>query len=408
MAVAQGARSATRDAATQAPAGDAVRPATLDPALAESAVARLLWQGLPVLLAVVDAEGRLGATNPVWQALLGLPARQLHGQAVVGLVHADDQAATRRWLRRVFGGGGPATLDARWRRADGGHLRLHWRLALRDGLGCAVGQPWPVPGTSPLLHDAVHARQVRQHSLRSVARLTSGVSHDFNNLLQVLRNTLELIHQRPGDAPQVAARAMSALGIVERGAQMSTQLLAFAGALRLAPQAVEVAPLVQRLQGRLLALLHPHTTLQLQMPAEGALATADLAQLEQALLNLVRNAADAMPQGGRLAIHLGRAHVQDDPELATGDYITIDVHDSGAGMHAAVRDRAVEPFFTTKAPGRGRGLGLSQVHGFAQQCGGTVRLQPPGGGMSRREGGSGQPGTHCVRLLLPAAAETRP
>ena len=434
--------------------------ALADAARHDGAMAQLLWCGLPQLLAVLEVNGRLRAVNPAWQHLLGLDAQQLRGQSFLGLVHADDQAAALQWLHRVTSGAGPAGFDGRWHCADGDHLQIHWTLALRDGLVCAAGLPaqaraWPnlgagrpgavaeagtartagLAGTArkspydphdphdphdpadpadpadlaaklPTVSDACAApavaaqavaAQARHQTLRTVARLTGGLSHNFNNLLQVLRNTLELIQQRPNEPRQVAAWAASALRIVDRGAQVTAQLLAFAGTQRLTPQTVQVAALLQGMHAGLLHLLGPQTPLQLELPAGGALATADAAQLELAVLNLARNAHDAMPQGGRLTISLSRAHVEDDPELATGDYVCIQVGDTGAGMSETVRQRAFEPFFTTKALGRGNGLGLSQVYGFAQQIGGAVRIDSHPAG----------PGT-CVRLMLPAAALAPP
>lgn len=238
--------------------------------------------------------------------------------------------------------------------------------------------------------------QAQQQTLRSVARLSSGLSHDFNNLLQVLRSTLELIQQRPGEPGQVAEWAASALRMVDRGAHLTARLLAFTGTQRLSPQTVQVQSLLQSLQGQLQARLGPHNQLQLDPAADTVLATADAGQLEQAVLNLALNAIDAMQEGGKLTITPGRMHVEDDPELATGDYISIDVSDTGTGMTRTVRERAFEPFFTTKALGRGSGLGLSQVYGFMRQTGGAVRILAP----------AGQGCT--VRLLLPAAAAPLP
>ena len=358
-----------------------------------AAMAQLAWSALPQLLAVVDPDGRLGATNPSWQRLLGLQAADLRGRSLASLAHPDDQADARRWLRQVISGGGPAGFTGRWRDASGGHMRLQWTLALRDGLACAIGEPARDPAAPGA---GVIAAQARQQTLRSVARLTSDLTHNFNNLLQVLRNTLELIQQRPGDPCQVAGWAGSALRIVDRGALLTGQLMSFAATEGLTPQTVDVAAVLRSLRGRLDGLLGPDITLRLDVPADGTLATGDASQLERAVLNLVLNAVDAMPRGGELAITVGRTHVEEDLELATGDYVALDVRDSGAGMSRTVRDRAFEPFFTTKAIGRGRGLGLSQVYGFAQAIGGTLRLEAP------------QASGNTVRLFMPAVAAPTP
>jgi len=403
-------------------------PALTDAARHDQAMAQRLWCSLPQLLAVLEVNGRLRAVNPAWRHLLGFDAQQLRGQSFLSLAHADDQTGAQQWWRRVTSGGGPAGFHGRWRRADGDHLQVHWTLAWRDGLAFAAGLPaqalaWPNGGggrpaaglaagvertpsadpapTPPIFGDdnttAAVAEQVRQQLLRTVARLTGGLSHDFNNLLQVLRNALELIQQRPTEPRQVAAWAASALRIVDRGAQLTAQALAFAGTQRLTPQTVQVGALLQGMQARLQQLLGPQTSLRLELPPDGALATGDAAQLELAVHNLALNARGAMPQGGRLTIALARAHVEEDHELATGDYVCIEVVDTGTGMSETVRARAFEPFFTTQALGRGSGLGLSQVYGFAQQIGGAVRID------------NHRPGQGCtVRLMLPAAAPAVP
>jgi signal transduction histidine kinase len=387
-----------------------LRPSTTVPPV--TAMALLMWQAAPQLQAVLDSDGRIAASNPAWQRLLGWDAAALRGRLLPSLVHGDDQAAARRWLQRVIDGAGPGSFTGRLRCADAHHLRLQWTAVLRDGLLCATGQPAAdvdhvdAAGESP---GAVQPVAASRQTLRGLARLTSGMSHEVNNLLQVLRNTLELIRQRPGEPRQVAGWAASALRFVDRGSDLTAQLVAFAGAQRLAPQTVAVAALLQGLRDRLQLLLGPRIALELDLPEQGGLASGDAAQLELAVLSLARNAADAMPRGGRLRIALGRVQVEEDAELATGEYVTIDIRDSGAGMTEAVRERAFEPFFTTRALGRGRGLGLSAVHGFLQQIGGAVRLLPaePAGG---RPGGpaAGQAAGQTVRLLLPAAVLPAP
>ena len=174
------------------------------------------------------------------------------------------------------------------------------------------------------------------------------------------------------------------------------------GDQRLTPQTVQVSALLQGMHARLPHLLGPPTPLRLDLPPDGALATGDAAQLELAvlnlaLLNLALTARGAMPQGGHLTIGVGRAHVEDGHKLATGDYICIEVGDTGTGRSETVCAGAIKPFFTTTALGRGSGLGLSQVYGVAQQIGGAVRID------------SHRAGHRCtVRLTLPAAAPAPP
>jgi signal transduction histidine kinase/ActR/RegA family two-component response regulator len=231
------------------------------------------------------------------------------------------------------------------------------------------------------------ARQGQKMQL--IGQLAGGVAHDFNNLLTVIIGNIEAAQRRLTERdPEVAARITQALRGAERAATLTQRLLAFARQQPLAPTAVDVNRLIATMSDLI------RRTLGAQIAIETVLAgglwrtKCDANQLEAALLNLVVNARDAMPEGGKLTIESANAYLDQDyadrhEEVAPGQYVMIAVTDTGSGMPREVIERAFDPFFTTKAPGHGTGLGLSMVYGFVKQSGGHVKIySEPGHGTS--------------------------
>jgi len=224
------------------------------------------------------------------------------------------------------------------------------------------------------------ARQAlaRAQKLEAVGKLTGGVAHDFNNILHIISANVQLILR--ADASH-RKRLLSILDAVERGAKLAGQLLAFARRQPLHPTEVRVDQLLERMDSLVLRAAGDQITLEKRIPPELWPVLVDPNQLENVLLNLVINARDAMEGQGRIVLELGNAHVDGDPALAPGDYVTVAVADTGHGMPQEVMEHAFEPFFTTKPEGKGTGLGLSMAHGFARQSGGDIRLaSTPGKG----------------------------
>src|SRR3984893_8252310 len=221
--------------------------------------------------------------------------------------------------------------------------------------------------------DQLHQAQ----KMEALGQLTGGISHDFNNLLTAVIGNLELAQQRSRGDPQIAGVLQAALGAAERGTSLIQDLLTFARRKPLHPRAVDVSAVVDDAEKILKQTISPD--IRLLILAERGLRPAwvDPNQLELAILNLALNARDAMPNGGSLQIACENRRVaagNTSPDLATGDYVVVTVTDTGAGMSAATLAHAFEPFFTTKEVGRGSGLGLSMVQGFAGQSGGAVEL----------------------------------
>ena len=229
-------------------------------------------------------------------------------------------------------------------------------------------------------------RLLHAQRLEALGQLTSGVAHDFNNLLMVISGNLQMLGDVAADRPAALALSRQAINAAERGAMLTRKLLAFARKQPLNADTVDLNHLVTEFRDLVQRTFGEQVSLQLKLEPALPIVVADAAQLETALLNLALNARDAMPQGGVLVLETAEAdfdaaHPPRDPDLEPGRYACLRVADSGAGMTPEVLARAIEPFFTTKGAGKGSGLGLSMVYGFARQSGGTLTLSSePGRG----------------------------
>jgi signal transduction histidine kinase/ActR/RegA family two-component response regulator len=235
----------------------------------------------------------------------------------------------------------------------------------------------------------VTARKRAEEALRqaqkieAVGQLTGGVAHDFNNLLAVVIGNLELLRKHVPDDPRTARLLDSALQAAQRGAALTHRMLAFARRQELKPEPVDVPDLVRGMTDLLQRSIGPMVRIETRFPLGLSRARVDANQLELALLNLVVNARDAMPDGGTITVAAQEKAIGPENEsgLTEGAYVCLSVTDTGQGMDEATLAQAMEPFFTTKGIGKGTGLGLSMVHGLAAQSGGRLLLtSAPGQG----------------------------
>jgi PAS domain S-box-containing protein len=242
---------------------------------------------------------------------------------------------------------------------------------------------------------AAEEQLIQAQKMESVGQLTGGIAHDFNNMLTVITGTIEILADGVKHDPALASIVRMIDDAADRASQLTANLLAFARKQPLRPRETDVNALVEEV----VQLLSP--TLGRQIEIETALsdqawpALIDRGQLSSALVNLAINARDAMPEGGRLLFRTANfkrdAHDAEVAGLGSGDYVTIEVIDSGVGIPPAIRGRIFEPFFSTKQFGAGTGLGLSMVFGFAKQSGGGIVVDG--------EEGKGA----CFRIYLPKA-----
>lgn len=233
--------------------------------------------------------------------------------------------------------------------------------------------------------------QLRQaQKMEAIGNLTGGLAHDFNNLLAIVIGNLDILVERKRDDPDVTELAGEALDAALRGADLTQRLLAFARRQPLQPQEVDVNALIAELMKLLERTIGQNIEISLDLDPGVWPTVVDPAQLDSALANLATNARDAMPNGGGLIVVTGNRRLDADyaaqhSELVPGDYVMIEVSDTGTGMSPEIAQQIFDPFFTTKGGGKGTGLGLSMVYGFVKQSGGHLNVySEPGIGTTFR------------------------
>ncbi len=232
----------------------------------------------------------------------------------------------------------------------------------------------------------IEERLRESQKLEAIGRLAGGIAHDFNNLLTVISGGCELLGQRVPRAGVEAELLADIRDASQRAASLTRQLLAFSRSQVLSARVVDLDEVVTRLDGLLRRVIGEDVAFQCVLAPDAGRVRIDPSQLEQVVLNLVVNARDAMPHGGRLTIETRRVDLAAPGAVAVGDlapgaYAVLSVHDTGTGMSPEVRSRVFEPFFSTKGPGRGSGLGLATVFGIVTQSGGHVAVRSrPGAG----------------------------
>ncbi|WP_109107239.1 ATP-binding protein [Azospirillum sp. TSO35-2] len=240
--------------------------------------------------------------------------------------------------------------------------------------------------------ERVQVALLQTQKTEALGQMTGGVAHDFNNLLQALSGCLHMIEQRTGDT-RIRTLVDAGRQAVDRGAKLVQQLMAFARRQALRPEPVDLRDRVLNLSELLNRALRADVRLEIDFAGGLWPVEVDPTQLELALLNLAVNARDALPDGGTLTVRAANVTLPPGaPDGLSGDFVRLTVTDTGTGMPAEVRARAFDPFFTTKEIGKGSGLGLSQVYGFARHSGGTAWIDS--------EEGHGT----TVGLLIPRSA----
>lgn len=219
------------------------------------------------------------------------------------------------------------------------------------------------------------------HKMEAVGQLTGGLAHDFNNLLQSISGSFALIAKSP-TSEKVTRWAELGGQAAAKGARLTAQLLAFSRAQKLELRRIRVAPMLREMEELLATAVGKQIRIELDLDMPGEVVVlGDATQIELAVMNLVINARDAMPEGGTVRLRIAPEEISGDPELADGRYLRISVEDDGTGMTPEVLARAFDPFFTTKGVGKGTGLGLSMVYGVARQSGGRAEIvSEPGKG----------------------------
>src|SRR5262245_25984583 len=343
----------------------------------EQALFRSIFESLPDPLVICDTAGAIRLVNPSFTRVFGFSEPEVLGDSVRRLFERAEDA-------QLFLGSEPAPpaapgkpQAARFRRRSG---ELFPATTVQAAI---VGSSGSRLGRLVLIHDATTERQqetllLQAQRMEAVGQLTGGVAHDFNNLLTVILGNIELLEPKLADAlsQSLAGEAREA---AEMGARLTDRLLTFARRQRLETQSINLNEFVLGLTELLRRTIGTPIDLSTALASDLWPTVADPGQVESAVVNLVINARDAMPGGGRLVIEtfnatLDAGDVADVPGMAAGDYVVLSVADTGHGMAPEVRARAFEPFFTTKPAGKGSGLGLATIYGFARQSGGNATI----------------------------------
>ncbi len=325
----------------------------------------------------IDRQGRVRYANVRAAALLGKDPEALQGFDLADAVDEDS----REEYGALFRDGASGMRRRAEIRFDCGEAGKRWILVSVNPNYTADGS---FAGLLAMLSD-ITDRKEREERLResqrmeAIGKLTGGIAHDFNNLLAVIMGNLELLVERLG-SPEQSRLAKRALHAAERGAMLTQRLLAFSRRQALHPETVDMNELVRNVADLLNRSLSENIDFDLRMEEDLWRCRVDPAQMENALLNLVLNARDAMPDGGTVCVSVGNFRFQETGSvphghgdmLPAGDYVRLVVSDNGCGMSEQVMERVFEPFYTTKSVGKGTGLGLSMVYGFVRQSGGAI------------------------------------
>jgi PAS domain S-box-containing protein len=363
---------------------------------------RLLVDGVvDYAIIMLDPNGIVSQWNAGAQRIKGYTSDEIVGQHFSVFYPEEDRARDRpQHALATAATAGKYEDEGRRVRKDGTRFWANVVIdPIRDGGGAIIGfakvtRDITVQREQREALERTRAALAQSQKMEAIGQLTGGVAHDFNNLLTVVVNNLDLILQDPGDGERTERLVQSAQRAAERGAKLTQQLLAFARRQPLRPELLDLNSLIAGFQAVLRRACGVAVHVELDLADGLPPVRIDATQFEAALLNLLINARDAMPKGGRL--HIGTSNIEVKPGdadagvgIAPGGYTAITVRDTGTGMTPEVVARAFEPFFTTKEIGRGSGLGLSQVYGFVRQSGGHVTIDStPGEGTT-------------VRLLLP-------
>jgi PAS domain S-box-containing protein len=338
-----------------------------------------IWRMSQDILAVATVQGKLVSFNPAFGRLLGWPEEEAKALSILDLAHPEHLTGLREVLAKLAAGTPVNRFRIPCRQKDGDYRWISWTIMPEGELLYAVGRDInEEKKQAEVLRTTEEALQHAQ-KMEAIGKLTGGIAHDFNNILQVIAGNLELLRLELGRSPQADNRLKMAIASVGRGADLASQLLAFARRQALNAVPTDLGRILRDMDELLRRALGE--SIEVETIVGGGLWTAmvDRNQLENAILNLAINARDAMNGEGKLTLELGNAQLDDHyahlhADVTPGQYVMLAVSDTGTGIAPDILEKIFEPFFTTKPEGEGTGLGLSMVYGFVKQSGGHIKV----------------------------------
>ena len=353
---------------------------------------RAIADNIPVAISYQDAHGHFQFANRTMEVWFAARAADMAGKTIHSFVSEAYLKIIEPIRARRNSGNMRSEVTLPYPDGQTRTVELTF-VADRDAAGALIG--YYTLAVDMTERKAAEEQMQQSQKMQAIGKLTGGVAHDFNNLLGVISGNLELAAEALGAGDEKLAKLLEpARRAAERGSTLTRSLLSFARQQPLSPQVTDLNSLARDTTELLRRTLPSNIGIEFVGGAGLWTSEVDPGQLQNALLNLVVNARDAMPDGGRLTIETRNTRIDGDyaslhAELAPGQYVMLAVSDTGTGMPPDVIARAFEPFYTTKGLGQGTGLGLSMVYGFAKQSGGHVAIYS--------EVGSGT----TVKLYLP-------
>ena len=335
-----------------------------------------LFDEFPTLIRRCNSEGKCDFCNKSWLIFTGRTRQQELGDGWLEAVHPEDRQRLLKTAREAFAARQPFEIEFRLRRHDG---QYHWFIGVErpfhDLDGNFADYLCSYYDVTERKHLEEQFRQAQK--MEAMGRLASGVAHDFSNLLTAITGYASFARDALPATDPIRDDISQVLSAANRGANLTRQLLAFSRRQTITPSVVNLNEIILNLSKMLRRLISEDIEL-VTAPAPDLFAVeVDPGQIEQVLVNLVVNAGDAMPEGGRLTIEtanvtLDAEYARQHVSVAPGSYVVLAVSDTGCGMTDEVKARIFEPFFTTKPPGKGTGLGLATCYGIVKQNGGHI------------------------------------
>lgn len=335
------------------------------------------FRSSPVAITISTcAEGRYLEVNDAFLGILGYQRTEILGQTAGDLNVWVDTYERDKMLRELTQNGRISGMQTRFRTRNGETRRIELAAELveLDGLSCVLAISCDVTERLRLEQQFLHAQR-----MEAVGRLAAGVAHDFNNILSVIIGRSQLSEEQLNPTHTVNKHVIEIKKAAQRAATLTKQLLAFSRQQIAYSRVLDLNAVVTDMRQMLTSMVGEDVAIAMKPEIALGSIRGDEGQLEQVVMNLVVNARDAMPHGGRIVIETSNATLDNSytrlhPDVEAGSYVMLSVSDEGCGMDAETKSHIFEPFFTTKGPGHGTGLGLSTVHGIVKEIGGHISV----------------------------------